>query len=129
MPNALRGRLFATSLMWTVLFVACSSNDSDPNDDGALQCLHGGWGGAFEREMQSFFATMTDRIGEVWPDPAGLGPPISSAMDAQRVARAHTALTQAARQADLAINHVRQGRSGEALRVWRELFGPMFPLS
>jgi len=95
----------------------------------ALQCLHGGWGGAFDREMQGFFATMADRIGDVWPDPAGLGPPISKAMDSQRVPRARTALAQAARQADLAINHVRQGRNGEALKVWRELFGPMFPLS
>lgn len=95
----------------------------------ALQCLHGGWGGAFDREVQGLFATIGDRIGDVWLDPAGLGPPISNAMDSQRVARARTALAQAARQVDVAINHVRQGRNGEALKVWRELFGPMFPLS
>lgn len=95
----------------------------------ALQCLHGGWGGQFEREIQGFFATMADRIGEVWNDPAGLGPPISNSMDAQRVARARQALTQAMSQANLAINHARQGRNGEALKTWRDLFGPMFPLS
>ena len=95
----------------------------------ALDCLHGGWGGQFDREIQSFFATLADRIGEVWPDPAGLGPPISNAMDAQRVARAKQLLRAAVAQANQAIHLVRQGRNGEALRAWRELFGPMFPLS
>jgi predicted nucleotidyltransferase len=95
----------------------------------ALQCLHGGWGGQFDREMQAFFATLADRIGDVWLDPAGLGPPISSAMDASRVARARKLLQEAAEQASVAINHVRHGRNGEALRVWRNLFGPRFPLS
>ena len=95
----------------------------------ALQCLHGGWGGQFDREMQSFFATMADRIGETWADPAGLGPPISNSMDAARVEKARQALSAAATQAGVAINHVRQGRNGEALKVWRDLFGPMFPLT
>jgi predicted nucleotidyltransferase len=95
----------------------------------ALQCLYGGWGGHFDREMQSFFATMADRIGETWGDPAGLGPPISNSMDAARVDKARQALSAAATQAGIAINHVRQGRNGEALKVWRDLFGPMFPLS
>lgn len=95
----------------------------------ALQCLHGGWGGQFDREIQSFFATLADRIGDTWPDPAGLGPPISDAMNAARVARAKNLLTEAVRQANEAIHHVRSGRNGEALRVWRELFGKKFPLS
>ncbi len=95
----------------------------------ALQCLYGGWGGQFDREIQSFFATLADRINEVWPDPAGLGPPISNSMDAQRIEKAQQALRQAATQAGLAINLVRQGRNGDALKMWRELFGPMFPLS
>jgi len=95
----------------------------------ALQCLYGGWGGQFDREVQSFFATLATRIGEVWSDPAGLGPPISNSMDAARVAKAQQALRQAASEADRAINLVRQGRTGDALRAWRDLFGPMFPLS
>lgn len=95
----------------------------------ALDCLHGGWGGQFDREIQSFFATLADRVGEEWPDPAGLGPPISKAMDAQRVARAKQLLGAAVAQANQAIHLVRQGRNGDALRAWRELFGPMFPLS
>jgi hypothetical protein len=95
----------------------------------ALQCLYGGWGGQYDREIQALFATLSDRIGDTWPDPAGLGPPISSAMDPARTTRARTLLSVAAREADLAINHVRQGRTGEGLKVWRQLFGPMFPLS
>jgi hypothetical protein len=95
----------------------------------ALQCLHGGWGGSFEREMQSLFSTLADRILEEWPDPAGLGPPISNGMDVARKTRASTLLRAAAREATLAIDLVRQGRNGEALRAWRELFGPKFPLS
>lgn len=95
----------------------------------ALDCLYGGWGGQFDREIQAMFATLADRVGEVWADPAGLGPPISAAMDAKRVESARRALSEAARQAGVAIHHTRQGRNGEALKAWRELFGPMFPLS
>jgi len=95
----------------------------------ALDCLHGGWGGQFDREIQSLFATLADRIADTWVDPAGLGPPISSAMDAARVERAQNLLGAAAREAGIAIDHVRQGRTGEALKAWRQLFGPMFPLS
>lgn len=95
----------------------------------AMQCLHGGWGGQFDREFQSFFATLADRIGDTWPDPAGLGPPISGSMDAARIIKARAALSAAATQAGVAINHMRQGQAGQALKVWRDLFGPMFPLS
>jgi predicted nucleotidyltransferase len=95
----------------------------------AMQCLHGGWGGAFDREMQGFFATLADRIFDEWPDPAGLGPAISNGMDHARKQRAQTLLKAAEREATLAINLARQGRNGEALRAWRGLFGPKFPLS
>ena len=95
----------------------------------ALQCLHGGWEGSFDREMQGFFATLADRIFDSWRDPAGLGPCISDGMDTARKQRARDLLRAAEREATLAIDHVRRGRNGEALRAWRELFGPKFPLS
>lgn len=95
----------------------------------AMDCLYGGWGGSFDREFQALFATLADRIGDTWPDPAGLGPAISEAMTPDRVARARAELTEAARQAGLAIHLRRQGRHGEALKAWKNLFGPMFPLS
>lgn len=95
----------------------------------ALECLQGPWGGQFDREMQGFFSTLADRIFDAWPDPAGLGPPISNGMDLARKQRAQTLLQDAAREATLAINHSRQGRNGDALRAWRKLLGPKFPLS
>ena len=95
----------------------------------ALQCLHGGWGGSFEREIQALFATLADRIHDEWLDPAGLGPPISNGMDAAQKTRAAKLLATAARSATVAIDHVRRGRNGEALATWRALFGPKFPLS
>ena len=95
----------------------------------ALECLYGGWGGSFDREMQGLFSTLADRIFDEWPDPAGLGPPISNDMDQARKQRAQELLRTAGRQASIAIDHVRRGRNGEALKVWRELFGSKFPLS
>jgi hypothetical protein len=50
-------------------------------------------------------------------------------MDAARVERATKLLTAAARDADHAIHLARQGKNGEAMQAWRNLFGPMFPLS
>lgn len=95
----------------------------------ALQCLYGGWQGRFDYEIQGFFSTLADRIFDEWPDPAGLGPAISNGMDDARKRRAHDLLKQASREASIAIDHVRQGRNGEALKAWRALFGPRFPLS
>ncbi len=95
----------------------------------ALECLHGGWGGQFDREIQSLFATLADRVVDTWPDPAGLGPAISDGMDSARKQRAQTLLKEAGRQATVAIDYVRKGQNGEALKAWRELFGPRFPLS
>lgn len=95
----------------------------------ALECLYGGWQGQFDRELQSLFSTMADRIFDTWPDPAGLGPPISNGMDQARKLRAHDLLMQASRDATTAINLARQGRNGDALKAWRTLLGPKFPLS
>lgn len=95
----------------------------------ALECLHGGWQGRFDYELQALFSTLADRIFDEWPDPAGLGPPISNGMDNARKTRARDLLMAASRDATLAINLGRQGRNGEALKAWRNLFGPKFPLS
>ncbi|MET4683567.1 CBASS oligonucleotide cyclase [Brevundimonas faecalis] len=95
----------------------------------ALECLYGGWQGSFTYEFQSFFATLADRILDTWPDPAGLGPAVSDGMDAARKERARSLLMAASREASLAINLARQGKNGEALKAWRALFGPKFPLS
>ena len=95
----------------------------------ALQCLYGGWYGRFDYEIQGFFSALADRIFDDWPDPAGLGPAISNGMDATRKRRARELLAAASREATIAIDHARRGRNGEALKAWRALFGPKFPLS
>ena len=95
----------------------------------ALQCLHGGWQGRFDYEVQAFFSSLADRVLDEWPDPAGLGSPVSDGMDATRKARAMDLLQAASRDASNAIHLARQGQNGEALKAWRALFGPKFPLS
>lgn len=95
----------------------------------AMECLHGGWQGRFDYEIQGLFSTLADRIFDEWPDPAGLGPAVSDGMDASRKQRAQELLRAASREATLAIDHARRGRNGEALKAWRDLFGPKFPLS
>jgi predicted nucleotidyltransferase len=95
----------------------------------ALECLYGGWQGRFDYEIQALFSTLADRIFDRWADPAGLGPPISDGMDQARKQRARDLLLAASRDAGNAINLSRQGRNGDALKAWRELFGPKFPLS
>jgi hypothetical protein len=95
----------------------------------ALECLAPPFGGRFDYEFQSMFATLADRIHDTWEDPAGLGPPVSEMMDANEKKAAEAALRQAARQCTLAIDLGRQGKNGDALKAWRTLFGPKFPLS
>jgi hypothetical protein len=95
----------------------------------ALDLLHPPFNGSRSREMQSFFASLRNRLGETWEDPAGLGPPISDRMDVAQTEIAKTALQRAERTAAHAINAASKGNQGEALRTWRELFGPLFPLS
>lgn len=94
-----------------------------------LQVLYGGWGGRFDYEFQALFTTLADRICDEWPDPAGLGSPISDGMDAARKQRARGLLRAASDQASIAIDLARKGRTGDALKAWRKLFGPKFPLS
>lgn len=95
----------------------------------ALDVLHPPYGGDRAREMQFFFAALAGRIHEKWDDPARLGPPVSDAMDAARRTAAEKTLSGAEREAAHAIDLTRQGRQGDALKAWRALFGPMFPLS
>jgi hypothetical protein len=94
-----------------------------------LQLLYGGWGGRFDYEFQALFTTLADRIFDEWLDPAGLGSPISDGMDATRKQRARELLRGASDQASVAIDLARKGRTGDALKAWRKLFGPKFPLS
>ena len=95
----------------------------------ALDILRPPFGGDFPYEFMSFFATMADRIDEVWPDPAGLGPPVSDTMNASERAAAKRALTEAHNMIREAIQLSRGSRNGDALSKYRQLFGDRFPLS
>ncbi len=95
----------------------------------ALQILRPPFGGDYPYEFMAFFATAADRIDETWPEPAGLGPPVSDSMTAPDRANAKRMLTQAHHAVREAIELSRAGRNGDALRKYRDLFGDLFPLS
>jgi hypothetical protein len=95
----------------------------------ALQVLRPPFGGDFPYEIMGFFATMADRVVEDWPEPAGLGPPVSDSMNASARAAAKEALTEAHHMMREAIQLSCSGRNGDALRKYRDLFGDRFPLS
>ncbi len=95
----------------------------------ALDVLHPPFGGDHRRELQGFFASLADRILEDWPDPAGLGPDVSDRMGAAERRAAREQLQTAEAQVAAALQLERAGRTGDALRVWRQLFGKLFPLS
>jgi hypothetical protein len=95
----------------------------------ALELLRPPFGGDFPYEFMAFFATMADRLDETWADPAGLGPPVSDSMNAQQRAAAKRALTEAHRMVREAVQLSHAGRNGDALRKYRDIFGPRFPLS
>jgi hypothetical protein len=80
-------------------------------------------------EIRNFFAAMEANAERTWPDPAGLGPPVSDQMTPERVTEAKKSLQEAQRKATLARRAEETGRQGEALRSWREVLGDYFPLS
>lgn len=83
----------------------------------------------YPNEARNFFATAAARIGDTWPDPAGLGPPVSDQMTTDLIDKTRTALREAERLAALAFRYEQTNNQGEALRTWKKIFGPYFPLS
>jgi hypothetical protein len=97
----------------------------------ALELITGTWTGSHAYELRQFFASAADRLADGWPDPAGVGPDISDVLDGDpaKMDKARAALQEAEATCTRAILLDRQGRTGEALSVWRSLFGDLFPLS
>jgi hypothetical protein len=89
------------------------------------------WGGSYPRELKAWLATAIEAIEETWNDPAHLGTPVSDKMsaDAGLRAAARLALKQAEAACTEAMTHAREGRSGAALDIWQQLFGPTFAKS
>jgi hypothetical protein len=95
----------------------------------ALDLLRPPFDGNFPYEFMHLFASAGDRITQEWPEPAGLGPPVSDGMSADEKATAQKALKDAGYVIRQAINIEKGGNLGEALRIYRALFGARFPLS
>jgi hypothetical protein len=97
----------------------------------ALDLITGTWTGSHAYELRQFFASAADRIADDWPDPARVGPDISDVLDTDpaKMNGARTALSDAEAACTTAILLDRQGRTGEAVTVWRSLFGELFPAS
>jgi hypothetical protein len=95
----------------------------------ALQIFDGDFEGDYRYELKGFFSTTADRIHDAWPDPAGLGPHVSLRMNAAEKDAARAALRDASDQCLKAIQLEKTGRTGDALRVWQELFGNQFSMS
>ncbi len=83
----------------------------------------------YPNEVRNLFAAMEANVAASWPDPAGLGPPVSDQMTPELISAARKALQEAQRKAVLAMRAEETGRQGEALRIWREVLGDYFPLS
>jgi predicted nucleotidyltransferase len=96
----------------------------------ALDLVNGPWVGPYPREVRQFFASAADRLGERWPDPAGVGPDVNDILrnDAAALASARSALLDAERACTEAMRLERDGRTGAALAAARELFGSLFPM-
>ena len=82
----------------------------------------------YAEEVRNFFAAAAGTISITWPDPAGLGPPVSDQMTLDLVRVAQSALREGERKAALAMRVARNSQ-GDALRLWREILGDYFPLS
>jgi len=95
----------------------------------ALELLRPPFGGEFPREFMSYFHSAANRINDTWPDPAGLGTPVSDGMDNTAREAAKKSLLEASYAVRAAMQLSASGRNGDALRAYRELFGPFFPLS
>lgn len=95
----------------------------------AFDLMRPPFGGRFEYEIMAFFESAADRIFDVWPEPAGLGPPVSDGMTDSEKQAARTSLKEASEEMRTAINLTKSGNQGEALRKYQQIFGLLFSMS
>lgn len=97
----------------------------------ALDLLDAPWAGSYPYEIRQFFASAADRLADGWPDPAGVGPPVSDVLDGDpsKMTAARSALHDAEAACTEALRLDRTGRTGEALSAWQALFGSTFAKS
>ncbi len=83
--------------------------------------------GAWGDELVTFFANAADRIGDSWPDPAGLGPDVNSSMTSTEAAFAATKLREAQAVAERAADLADAGEEKAAVDEYKKLFGRRMP--
>jgi hypothetical protein len=83
----------------------------------------------YQSEVRRFFAAAQEGIMRDWPDPADYGPPVSDQMTAEKRRNAVEAVRAAEVKASRAVHLERQGNTGEALALWRDIMGKYFPVS
>jgi hypothetical protein len=84
---------------------------------------------SYQSEVRRFFSAAQEGIMRDWPDPAGYGPPVSDQMTPDKRRKAAEALRAAEVKAARAVHLERQGNTGEALALWRDIMGKYFPTS
>ena len=95
----------------------------------ALQCLHGGWQGRFDYEIQGVLLDSCRPRSSTMARPRRPG----TADQQWDGCRPQTACARSADGGEPGSDDRHRpcaaGRNGEALKAWRALFGPKFPLS
>lgn len=94
----------------------------------ALELVDGPFN-TFPDESRRFFSAAAATIADDWPDPAGLGPAVSDEMTPSLASTARSTLNSAEVLATRAYRAEQQGRQGEAIALWKQIFGGYFPSS
>lgn len=79
--------------------------------------------GRYQDEIVLFLATAAERLGDEWPDPAGLGGDVNAVMSATQKLSAVHALNQARGIAERAVDLEDEGQERAAYDEWKKLFG------
>lgn len=92
----------------------------------ALDLIHTPFG-RYQDEIVLFLANAAERLQDVWPDPAGLGPDVNSSMNTIEKQEAARRLREACEIAERAVQLEDDGNERAAVETWRELFGGRMP--
>lgn len=79
--------------------------------------------GRYQDEIVLFLATAAERIGDEWPDPAGLGGDVNAVMNSTQKLAAANALNQARAIAERAVDLEDEDQERAAYDEWKKLFG------
>jgi hypothetical protein len=83
--------------------------------------------GTWGDELITFFDNAAERIGDSWPDPAGLGPDVNSSMNSAEAAVAAGRLREARVIAEHASDLADAGKERASVEEYRKLFGRRMP--